>query len=197
MAMLTRRRPVKRYRRSIPRREFRYVGLNQATPLNVAVNSSTFVTLLNPTTCFNNGIDGSNLKIVRLEGHLNIFVPQITGVTIPGAGQVNNSFAHYAMGIYVDQDDVSGGATSNMLPLTFAQTTHWMWWRTGACYTYQSSQTTDMSHAVRRYDMMTTRRYQRRFDASQDSLVLVLQNSANSTMLFSAQFCLRVLVSER
>lgn len=197
MAQMMRRRYSRRTRRSSPAREFRYVGFNQATPLSVGVNGSTFVNLLTPTVAFNNGFNSNNLKIVRLEGHITVQVGQITGLTLPGTGQINRTFAHYAMGLYVDRDDVAGGATSNMLPLIFAQTSNWWWWRTGSLQLYQTANGTDFTHAIRRYDMMTTRRYQRKYDASQDSLILVLQNSANSGMLFDVQFCMRVLVTER
>lgn len=141
----------------------------------------------------------NSMKIVRIEGHLTILQsPTFANV---GANTIGARFSHYGIGLYVDTDDLTT-TTNTMLPITNGQTNRWMWWRTGTLHSYAlggSAQNLaiDMTYARDKWAMISTRRYTRKFDAGNDTLALVIQNSANSNDPIGFQFVMRVLIAER
>lgn len=142
----------------------------------------------------------NSMKIVRAEGHLSL----LTSPAFPNAGAnvIATRFSHYACGLFVDQDEVTAGGTNTMKPLENAQTTRWMWWRTGTLQSYVQGGSAqnlalDMCNARDKWAMIATRRYTRRYDAGNDTLTLAVQNSANSNDPIGVQFIMRVLVAER
>lgn len=198
---------MKRYprRRSYTRKgsasakQFKYIGIVQSSISTVAPNSLTYVNLVTPTSSFNNSLGLNSMKVVRIEGHLTVLhSPTFANI---GANTMGVRFGHYGIGIYVDADELTSTGNT-MRPLENSQTSRWMWWRTGTLHTYALGGSTqlqgfDCTHSRDKWAMISTRRYTRKFDSANDTLALVVQNSANSNDPIGFQYIMRILFAER
>lgn len=137
--------------------------------------------------------------MASIQGYLDCTLgtlPSCTGTGIFGVGAVG------CWGIYND----SGVITSSNVddPIVQGYSTEWMVhrsFRIGASYVCSASgavpQGTGYSDAYsfRRFSL-ATRRYTRTVDASDDTLLLVVGNSANSTVSFGYSYYFRILLVE-
>lgn len=133
-----------------------------------------------------------------MEGFVAVFLPS---GSIPAAGagtSYNYAYGHYAAGFYVDP---TYDGNSNIFPLQVGNSSRWWIWKANTLFAYGTYDllgnplNIDMAHAKQK--MLLRTKYQRRFDATTDTLIFAIQNSANSTAAIAYTAMFRILVVER
>lgn len=194
---------MRRYRRrySAPRRRssgvgYRFVSVFNTNTISIPVNGTDVISLLTPAGFATAGIT-KKAKIASIQGHINIALA--TSFPLCTAASIDPFGARFAVGIYVDTGLV--GATNANSPLQQAYSLDWMWWKSGSVNTSRvcsgagSPQSVADSYAVQRLTL-ATRKYTRNIDPSDDTLVMPVQNSAQSTSPIAYDYNFRILILE-
>lgn len=175
-------------------------------PFSINPSSSVTFNLLSPTQPPGNLTDSiyqqmTNPTIIAVMGHVTI-----TALPVIACSSFLASTADYAWGIYADKD-ASNLATA-ITPYSFGFTSAWMMWHSGTvgapgqtvCPTGDGTTTNitnynDNDLAYRRYELRQ-RKYKRKLDSFNDTLVFAVENSFFSERAIAVQAYFRMLLLE-
>lgn len=135
--------------------------------------------------------------LIAVMGHVTILADR----TYTAGSTVNAEYAPYAWGIYADKDIAAGA--SSIPPYGLGFTSTWMVHKSGIITTpgvlaNAAGMTTlfDQSGSIRRHEL-NLRRYKRKLDSFNDTLVFSVENaSASGNVNLNVSFFLRMLLLE-
>lgn len=178
------------------KRNYRYITAFNTNRQNLNPNGVVSIQMISPAIMASVGMTGKT-TIASVQGYLRWDVSGVFPPVVSGASIAN---ARCAMGMYVDTDGYD--PNSVRLPYQDSQSTQWMIWRADSLAsvlyyngTNIAAASADYGSNGRRLTFMT-RKYKRTLDGAGDSLVMVIQNSAQSTNLISYDYYFRILVLE-
>lgn len=188
---------IRKFRSRTPRRQkraFSIISSFNSNLVSVAPNSLSVIPLLTPT------VPASQTLATQIYSTMGRVVLAKTNFnfdcTLAGTLSGTTTYAAMGIGIYVDSDAVD--ATNPLRPLQDGNSTDWLLWhyfvlRSGAFSIVSTPApggvvlSNHTSQLYKRYAYTMTR-YKRKMDTSNDSLVMVVQNSAQSTQTAAFTF---------
>jgi len=155
-----------------PLRKYRWVAVSPE-PFILPVATASVIPLLSPIIPPGTVADGiyqsmTTPTIIAVQGQVTLLISDP-----PGPG----SFCNYAWGLYVDEDAVT--LASSNTPFSTAGWTGWMMWHVGTLFDQSLGTNPATDLAYRRYEF-TQRKYRRKADSGNDSLLFVVENAAGA-----------------